>query len=351
MEVVADWTLLLVALLLGTSLRARFALSHPRSAVAMAVVATVGLFMSIFLHELSHALVGKARHLPITRIRLYIFGGATEGADTSRPSDEFIVTAVGPGANFVLAGLLRLAAEGRGGAAREVLLYLAFINLALGLFNLVPGFPLDGGRMLRAAIWRATSDRDKATLVSARVGQGLGGALIITGIYHELGYDVGPLNPWSSLFSAFIGWFIFSAARASVKEIELRRDISTMVASQLMWDRPVAVHPDESLARVSWMFDGAAHPAFPVVDAEGLVVGLLTVSGAHAAAGPDLSTSGLRVADVMQPPGRLVVPGTRGLEVVSAMAENGGARVVVVDPWGRLVGMVTAEGLTGALRR
>ena len=107
---------------------------------------------------------------------------------------------------------------------------------------------------------------------------------------------------------------------------------------------------DEPLARVQWMFPGAPHPAFPVVDGDGRVVGMLTVGGAQAVGGADLSTSPLRVADVMEPVGPTVTPWTPGPDLMEALQRAGGRRDVVLDPWGRLTGMVTAEGLTSALQ-
>src|SRR5205085_6788166 len=126
--------------------------------------------------------------------------------------------------------------------------------------------------------WGVTADRDKATLVAGRCGQVVGALLIATGLYRLAGGDLGPLNNYSGIFGAFIGWMIVSAATAAIRDISMRTSLDGTTAAELMWDRPLAVHPDESLARVSWMFPDAPYPAFPVVDDHGRVVGILSVS-------------------------------------------------------------------------
>lgn len=340
-DIVVDWTWLMMVVLIWAGTRSAFDRAYPDEASFAAVAITAGFFGSVLAHELSHSIVARARQLPVKRIRLYIFGGASElGTDTKGPADEFLVTVVGPGSSFLLALLFRLGFLATEGAAAAAFGYLAWLNLALGIFNLVPAFPLDGGRILRSLVWGVTGRRDVATVAAARSGQALAGLLIAGGIVLAFTRDV------SALWYALIGWMIGSAATAALRETALQRSLGALLASDVMWHRPLAVHPDEPLARVSWMFPDAPHPAFPVVDAWGRVVGLLTVRHAHEVGGSDLSRSAYTVGQVMEPASHVVHPWTPAQEVLNVIREAGGERVVVVDAWGRLVGMVTAGTLT-----
>src|SRR5215831_8260104 len=157
-------------------------------------ISSVLLFVSVLAHELSHSLVARARGLKVDSITLLIFGGiSTITSDPSRAVDEFLVAVVGPLTSLVLAGLfwaLETASGSDGGALGAILGYLAFANLLLGLFNILPGFPLDGGRVLRAIIWGITGNVQRATDIASYVGQGFGILLIFWGVARLLAGDV-----------------------------------------------------------------------------------------------------------------------------------------------------------------
>jgi Zn-dependent protease/predicted transcriptional regulator len=342
---VADWSWLIMMVLIWTVFRANYARVYPEQATVMAVSVACGFFLSVLVHELSHSLVAKARGLPVTRIRLYIFGGASElGTDTARPIDELLVTIVGPGSSLVLALVCRVGHAAASGPMTEVLGYLAGLNLFVGLFNLVPAFPLDGGRILRAAVWGATSDRDRGTYTAARAGQVFAVILIGGGV-------ILSFRDPSALWFCFVGWMIGGTASRVHRELTVRSRLKGVTAADLMWTRPLAVHPDEPLARVAYLFAEAPHPAFPVVDGDGRVIGLLTPGGAQAAAGGiPLEHSNKRVGDAMEPIARAVHPWATGEETLEALQAAGGYRVVVVDAWGRLVGLVTADGIVNPTR-
>src|SRR4051794_9632456 len=172
-----------VALLITYSMYLRASTLYPElsggGAVALGILATVLFFGSVLVHELAHALVSQARGIRVQDITLFLFGGATRARVESRgPRDEFLIALVGPLTSGLLAGLFALAAGVSGDPVSRPLAgtfgYLAWINLVLAVFNLIPGFPLDGGRLLRSAIWRATGSLPRATRIASAAGQGVG---------------------------------------------------------------------------------------------------------------------------------------------------------------------------------
>jgi Zn-dependent protease len=208
------------------------------SYLVMGLAGTVLFFVSLVVHELAHAVVARVKGIEVEGITLFVFGGlARTRSESTTPGDEFQIAGVGPLASFAMAALFwsigwAAASGGAGPAVEVVATYLAALNLALGVFNLLPGFPLDGGRLLRAVVWKATGDMTRATRVAARAGQGLGWLLIGFGVLLALG---GQLV--SGLWLVFIGWFLGNAARASVRQHVARAALEGATAARLM--RPV----------------------------------------------------------------------------------------------------------------
>src|SRR5919112_2048753 len=195
-EVRIDSSWVVIALLITYSMYLRLSSLYPElsggGAVGLAVGSAVLFFGSVLVHELAHALVAQARGIRVQDITLFLFGGATRAKVDSRgPGDEFLIALVGPLTSGLLAGLFAVVA-GLGG---EVLTrplagtfgYLAWTNLLLAGFNLVPGFPLDGGRLLRSAIWKATGSLSRATRIASAAGQGVGWLLVAFGVVSLLG--------------------------------------------------------------------------------------------------------------------------------------------------------------------
>lgn len=209
--------------------------------VVMAVVTALLFFGSILAHELAHALEAQHRGVHVGSITLFLFGGATESRfDVRRPIDEFALTAVGPFTSFVAAasfGLVSAAADGAGWETiARVAGPLAWINLALGLFNLLPGAPLDGGRILRAVVWKVTGDRARSIRAAGRAGQVLGLTLIGLGILQALSAAAGFIG---GLWLALIGWFLFGAARGEVHQARLQSLLTGRTARSLLSPAPV----------------------------------------------------------------------------------------------------------------
>lgn len=216
---------------------------------ATAILAACLLFASVLVHELAHSLVALGRGLPAHGITLFIFGGvSTISAEAKRPRDEFVIAIVGPITSLVLAGifwgLLQIAGGGNAPVS-AILSYLALINVSLAGFNLLPGFPLDGGRVLRSILWGRTGSLERATRIASFTGQVFGWLLIGYGVFQVLHG-----NFLSGLWIAFIGWFLNSAADASRQEVMLQRLVGDVPVAQIMEPNPDTVAPDTSVKEV-----------------------------------------------------------------------------------------------------
>lgn len=200
-----------------------------------AIITALLFFLGLLAHELSHSLVAKANKLPVRRITLFALGGVSViEKESPNARIEFLVAIVGPVCSLVLGGLMlggvRLFTSAPDSAPLPAIFYwLGWINITLGLFNLVPGFPLDGGRVLRSIVWGITHNMDRATRISARVGQGVAILFILFGIYQSFhGRNIG------GLWIAFIGWFLLQAAGANYMEVQVRHTMEGLKAGDLM---------------------------------------------------------------------------------------------------------------------
>ncbi len=191
-----------------------------------AILTSVLFFAALFAHELSHAMVAKAKGLPIHKITLFLLGGMAQmEAEPSDPSTEFWMAIAGPITSAAIGLILLAIARALGwvpwttsaqtlGVA--VLVWLGYINLTLGVFNMIPGFPLDGGRVLRAIIWWITGNADRSTKIAAQVGQLIGTGFIAFGIISFFGR-----GGFGGLWFAIIGWFVLQAAGASLLQLKI----------------------------------------------------------------------------------------------------------------------------------
>ena len=215
-EVHFSWVF--VFLLLTILLAGQFEDARLRWPVAqrwsVAMVTVVLFFLSVLVHELSHSVMALSKGIPVRGITLFIFGGVSRlEREPQRPITEFTVALVGPLSSILLAVIFggTWYLLGRGHSALEViLLLLAWTNLSLGVFNLVPGYPLDGGRLLRAGIWGMTGSHHRATQIAAGMGQAVGGAMVLGGV--ALAFFFEPVN---GAWVGIVGLFLFSMARSS----------------------------------------------------------------------------------------------------------------------------------------
>ncbi|MBT98549.1 MAG: hypothetical protein CL902_07970 [Dehalococcoidia bacterium] len=215
-EVNISW--ILVFLLLTYLLAGEFEDPRLRWSVtqrwAVAMITVVLFFLSVLAHELSHSVMALSKGIPVRGITLFIFGGVSRlDREPQRPITEFMVALVGPLISIVLAVILGAAwfLLGRGGSSVEVILVLlAWTNLSLGVFNLVPGYPLDGGRLLRASIWGLTGNHRTATRIASAMGLAVGGSMLLGGVALAVF-----LEPIDGVWLAVVGAFLFSMARSS----------------------------------------------------------------------------------------------------------------------------------------
>jgi Zn-dependent protease/CBS domain-containing protein len=353
-EIRIDSSWAVIALLITYSMYLRSSVLYPElsggGAVGLGIGATALFFGSVLVHELAHALVAQARGIRVQDITLFLFGGVTRARVESRgPGDEFLIALVGPLTSGLLAGLFGIVAS----LGHDVLSaplagtfgYLAWTNLLLAVFNLVPGFPLDGGRLLRAAIWKTTGSLGRATRIASVAGQGVGWLLVAAGVAWLLGGDLA-----GGIWFAFIGWFLVQAARSSYQELQLQQLLRGVEAEEVMAAALRRIPPELSLQDAvddyCMRYD---HGAFPVEE-QGRTIGLLTLRGVRRVPREQWPTH--RVRDHMVPLGNQVVvaPEARMDGVLGKLQDSQANRVLVAQD-DEVVGIITPTDLTRWLRR
>jgi Zn-dependent protease/CBS domain-containing protein len=321
----------------------------PATAWAMGAVGAVGLLLSIVAHELSHAVVARRFGLPIRGITLFVFGGVAEMSEEPRsPGAELWMAAAGPAASVVLAvaflGLGALSGWLRWPAAVSgILAYMAWINGAVALFNLIPAFPLDGGRILRALLWRARHDFAEATDVTSRIGSAFGLVMMAGGgIVAIAGYLV------DGLWFFFIGLFVRGAAIGSRRQSLMTRMLAGEHVRDYMAHDPVVVPRQASVREfVEQYVYRYPHDVFPVNQDDRLAgcVSVRTVKGL-----PHSEWERMTVGALAEPCGttNTVGPEDDVLATLKTMRRTGHPRMLVVDH-GDLIGMIAAKDLVKAL--
>jgi Zn-dependent protease len=212
-------------------------------------ISSILLFVAVLLHELAHSLVARARGLPVSRITLYIFGGVSDlEQEPQSPGAEFQMAFVGPLVSIligIVAFLILIPLRSSNSPLAAILEYLFITNILLGIFNLLPGFPLDGGRVLRSIIWRATGSLSRATHIAAIVGRILAFLFILAGIYLFFLGDV-----FDGIWIGFIGWFLLNAAQSSEAQTMLQTVLRGVTVRQVMNTTPTTVPANISLQKL-----------------------------------------------------------------------------------------------------
>ncbi len=319
------------------------------AAYILAGIAAAVLFLaSILVHELAHALVARANDVEVDAITLWLLGGVAELRTEPRsPGAELAIAVVGPLSSGVLAGVFGLAAAGLSavdadGLAVSVAFYLAMTNVALAVFNLVPAAPLDGGRVLMAAVWRWTGDRDRASIAAARAGRVFGLILIVAGVGLTL---LG--GGLSGLWWVLLGWFLVQAATAEEERAKLGRKFHGVRVADVMTANPVTADPNITVAR---FIDEVAlrhrYSTYPLVDAEGRLIGLVTLNRIRAV--PLELRAAQRLVDIACRPEEVPVarPDEPVTELLPRMVGCADGRAVVVDGAGRVIGLVSPSDLS-----
>jgi Zn-dependent protease/CBS domain-containing protein len=319
--------------------------------LTMGTSAALLLFLSVLLHELAHSAVARSRGVQVEGITLFIFGGVAQTkSEAQRPIDEFLITVVGPITSLALAGLfwaVAVAADFYAWPAPvgAVAGYIGILNLVLAVFNMVPGFPLDGGRIFRSLVWQVSGDLDKATRWATYAGRAFGYALVAFGL---LSLMQGFLL--NGLWMAFIGWFLANAAAGSYRSFRMRASLARVHVSRVMAFRPVVIPEDVTIQEVvDEYFLRRPFGAYPVVAGEALV-GLLSVDDASAVPAAERATT--RVSAVMRPVADVpTATETDTLdEVLSHMEPKEEARTLILRD-GQLVGIVTLGDVAQWVRR
>ncbi|MFQ5990965.1 MAG: site-2 protease family protein [Nitrospiraceae bacterium] len=319
----------------------------------MGGVAALLLFLSVLLHELGHSYVALRYRVPIVQITLFIFGGMAQmNREPPGPRAEFLIAIAGPIVSFVLGvmflGLVSVAgsAEGHHGLVTLGIL-LGSINLQLGLFNLIPGFPLDGGRMLRAGLWAWSGDFYRATKHAALAGQGFGLAFALLGGVLLFGAMTGTMpGPLAANggWILMIGVFLYMVALSSRRQAALRANLVSVAVGDLMVREVITVSPELTIneAMVQY-FLRYGHGGFPV-EADGRMLGMLTVRDIQSV--PQSVWPWRRVRDLMQPwsPAMEITPGVPAVSALEQMVREGQDRLAVIQD-GHLVGLVTRSGI------
>jgi len=247
-----SWVIILVLLTWSLAVGWFPVLYHGFSAVTywvLGFIAAVLLFVSVLLHELAHSLVARARGLPVKNITLYIFGGVSNiEKEPGSPGIEFQIAVVGPLTSLligVLAFVLFFLLGQYSPALGAILWYLGLANILLGIFNLIPGFPLDGGRVLRSIVWKIDGNLRRATRIVTVVGQIIAYLFILAGIWlFFVGYFI------DGLWLGFIGWFLLSSAQSANSEVMLQSVFRGVTVSEVMNTAPTTVPANISLQKL-----------------------------------------------------------------------------------------------------
>ncbi|MCS6852464.1 MAG: site-2 protease family protein [Gemmataceae bacterium] len=325
----------------------------------LGILAALGLFVSVLLHELGHALMARRLGVPVRGIRLFVFGGVAElGSEPKKPSHEILIAIAGPLVTvalivfYELALGLILASSGvhwqltdgllhnlQGGSpwaagACGLLFYLGFINLVVLLFNLVPAFPLDGGRVLRGLVWAATGNYLTSTRIAGGVGIGFAYLLFVAGILMVLGG-----NLLGGVWFFFLGMFLQHAAQSSIAYAQLQQLLGGVRVADMMQSRPVVIEAGTRLRDVVEQYLlRFPYKVYPVIR-QGDLVGLLTLRAVQQT--PRERWDELRAEDIAAPREAFPVvrPQEPVLQALRKLAESGHSRLPVVDN-GSLVGLL-----------
>jgi len=356
-EIGLHYSWFIIAFLIGLSLTGEFHSTNPQwsNAVTWSIagITAVLFFITLLLHELAHSLVAKAKGLKVRAITLFALGGVSQiESEAPNAKTEFWIAIVGPLSSLLIGGICLGLAYWAGwtkpmvaqNPLAAVLLWLGYINLTLAAFNMIPGYPLDGGRVLRAIIWFFNHNAVRATQLAARVGQMVAFLFILYGLFRFF-----TVENFSGLWMAFIGWFLLDASRSSVAQVELMDLLRGHTVAELM-ERDCPIVPLH-ISLYDFVHQGllrSGRRCYIVVQGDQLV-GLITpneVKHVPAEEWPQAS-----VQSAMRPLSQLRVvspetPVVQALEVISRDDIN---QLPVVSE-GRLQGVFSRGSVTGFLR-
>ena len=363
-----DWSWLLIFGLVSWSLASTFGQLHTEWTGLMqwgiALSAALLFFMSVLAHELAHSLVARSRGVPVRNITLFMFGGVSNiQRDPSSPVDELLVTIVGPLTSFLLGAIFLILGTGSFALANmnlmnastmvsqlgpfgTILLWLGSVNILVGLFNLIPGFPLDGGRIVRSILWGITDNLQKATRWASWMGQAVAWALIFAGMAMLFGARIPFLGSGfiNGIWIIFIGWFLQSAAVQSYRKLVIQDILEDTPVKRMMYTDVPVVNANLS---VQTLIDNyimqTDNRAFIVFDGERMV-GLVTIDDIRDIS--PKSRSQIMVKDVMTPSQKMIViaPGEEASEAFQRLQSEDIRQLPVING-NRIVGLLRRKDI------
>lgn len=372
-EIKIDWSWLLILMLIVWNLTSAFSQAHPEwgmlFSISMGLLAAILFFLSVLLHELAHSLVAKSRGIPVSDITLFLFGGVSNIREEPKtPGSEFMMAVMGPVTSLVI-GFLLLVLSGIGlraenlrdlnimqfleelGALRTILVWIGSVNVILGLFNLVPGFPLDGGRVLRSIIWSVTGDLRKATQWASYIGQAIAWTMIVTGMVMIFGIRIPFFGQGliDGVWLILIGWFLNNAAIRGYQQLVVRDILGNVPVKQMTKLNPPTVPAEISVETLieDYIMQTDDH-AFPVLRDDELI-GIVCLDDVRHLPGEERARK--KVSDIMTPRSKLVTvgpddPASKALEEIS----NRSIRQLVVLDNDELYGLIRRRDIVRFLQ-
>jgi Zn-dependent protease/predicted transcriptional regulator len=316
----------------------------------MGIAGAIGLFVSIVFHEFWHSYVARRYGLPISGITLFVFGGVSEMTEEPQsPGIEFSMAFAGPLSSFVLAGIFYLVflplRESAPLPVHAVLGYLSYINVLLGFFNLLPAFPLDGGRVLRSILWHTKGNLRWATRVASRIGSAFGIGMIALGVISFLaGNIIGGI--WWFL----IGMFLRNASQMSYRQLLMKRALEGEQVDHLMKPELVTIGPSVTLAQLmdDYIYK-YPYKMFPVVE-EGRLAGVVTIDRLREVPRQEWDSRTVKEIAAVCTEGNTIDPDADATRALEKMNRTGSSRLMVVDH-GKLVGILALRDLLGFLSK
>lgn len=363
-----DWSWLLIFALISWSLASAFRGVHPEWSLPMywglGMLAAVLFFLSVLAHELAHAVLARAMGIPVRNITLFLFGGVSNiQREPQSPIVELAIAIVGPLTSLVLGGVFLALGAGnlvlqqvgpgdfattvsRLGPLSTIFVWLGSINLLLAIFNLIPGFPLDGGRVVRSILWAITGNLQKATRWAAWLGQTVAWILILAGIAMLFGVNIPFLGSgvFNGLWTVFIGWFLQNAAVQSYQRVMVQDILQDVPVKQVMDTDVPVVRADISVqSLIDNYLTKSDHQAFIVFDDEKMV-GMVTIDDVRKVEQDARAHTPIR--DVMTPSQRLIVVAPEE-DVADAFSrlETGNIRQLPVVTQNRVVGLLRRKDI------
>jgi len=302
-------------------------------------LAALLLFASVAFHELAHSYVAQKYRLTIESITLFIFGGVAQlKGDPPHPRAEFWVAIAGPFSSFLLSAFFFILAMNTAGGTKALFAYLTKINLILGVFNLIPGFPMDGGRVLRSAIWGKKKDYFYATQKASSIGRGIALFFIFFGLFSI--FTGGPGGFWLIL----VGWFLYSAAQASYQQATLQETLSGIKVKDIMAKDFITLNPSISLDEaVNQYFLRYGYGGFPVIE-DGKFLGIVTLKEVKNVPREDWGRVNVSAVFVPHDKKWEISPDADVIKALELMIKEDKGRIVVTER-DRIIGLIMRNGI------